>query len=122
MKTDLHVNQTIDKSKYHTIPKGIAKLENIFDLKERFKGPKNAKTSSSCPMHETINLGTPKNPKNVNLRKTISKEERKSYLKLFRWYQDVFAWSYRDLKTYDTCIIQHTIPLKPKVKPFQHKL
>jgi hypothetical protein len=73
-------------------------------------------------MHETINLGTPKNPRNINLSKTISKEERKAFLKLFRQYQDVFAWSYRDLKTYDTCIIQHTISLKPDVKPFQQKL
>jgi hypothetical protein len=66
----------MDKSKGHTIPKGIANLENIFDLKERFKGPKNAKTGSSCPLHETINLGTPESPKNVNLGKTMSKEER----------------------------------------------
>jgi hypothetical protein len=49
----------------------------------------------------------------------MSKEERKDYLKLFREYQDVFAWSYRELKTYDTHIIQHTISLKSKVKPFQ---
>jgi hypothetical protein len=97
-------------------------LENLFDLKERFKGPKNAKTSSSCPLHETVNLGTLENPRKVNLGKTISKEERKAYLKLFRQYQDVFAWSYRDLKTYDTRIIQHIIPLKPEVKPFQQKL
>jgi hypothetical protein len=58
----------------------------------------------------------------VNLGKMISKEERKAYLKLFRQYQDVFAWSYKDLKMYDTCIIQHTIPLKPEIKPFQQKL
>jgi hypothetical protein len=121
-EVDPHTDQPTDKSKSHTIPKGIANLENLFDLKERFKGSKNAKTGSSCPMHETINLGTPENPKNVNLGKTISKEERKAYLKLFRQYQDVFAWSYRDLKTYDTHIIQHTIPLKPEVKPFQQKL
>jgi hypothetical protein len=101
------------------IPKGIANLENLFDLRERFKGSKNAKMRSSCPMHETINLGTPENPKNTNLNKTISKDERKSYLKLFRQYQDVFACSYRDLKTYDSRIIQHTIPLNPEVKPFQ---
>jgi hypothetical protein len=52
----------------------------------------------------------------------MSKEERKSYLKLFRQYQDVFAWSYKDLKMYDTRIIQHTIPLKPEMKPFQQNL
>ena len=73
-------------------------------------------------MHETINIKTPENPKNVNLNKTISKEERKAYLKLFRQNQDVFVWSYWDLKNYDTCIIQHIIPLKSEVKPFQHKL
>jgi hypothetical protein len=59
---------------------------------------------------------------NVNIGKTMSKEERKDYLKLFRQYQDVFAWSYKDLKTYDTHIIQHTIPLKLEMKPFHQKL
>jgi hypothetical protein len=40
------------------------------------------KTDSSCPMHETINLGTSKNPKTVNLGKMISKEEIKALLAL----------------------------------------
>jgi hypothetical protein len=110
---DPRIGQPIEKSKSHTILKGIANFENLFDLKERFKGPKKAKTSSSCPLHENINLITPKNPKNINLGTTISNEERKSHLKLFRQYQDVFAWSYQDMKTYDTRIIQHNIPLKP---------
>jgi hypothetical protein len=34
----------------------------------------------------------------------------------------VFAWSYEDLKTYDTNIIQHRIPLKVGSKPFRQKL
>jgi hypothetical protein len=112
----------MDKSKAHTIPKGIANLETPFDLKEQFKEPQKEKTCISCPLHETVNLGTPENPKCVNIDKTISKEEMKAYLKLFRQYQDVFAWSYKDLKMYDTHIIQHTIPLKPEMKPFQQKL
>ena len=37
-------------------------------------------------------------------------------------YTDVFAWSYEDLKEYDTSIIQHTIPIKPGGKPFRQKL
>jgi hypothetical protein len=112
----------MDKSKGHTIPKGISNLENIFDLMERFKGPKNTMIGSSCPLHETVNIVTPESPKNVNMGKTISKEERKSYPKLFRKYQDVFTWSYGYLKTYDTYIIQHTIPLKLELKPFQQNL
>jgi hypothetical protein len=55
------------------IPKGVANLENLFDLRERFRGPKNAKTGSSCPIYKTINLGTPENPKNVNLGKTVQR-------------------------------------------------
>jgi hypothetical protein len=108
--------------KAHTILKGIANLEILFYLKDHFKGPKNVKTDSSCPLPKTVNLGTPENLKNVNIDKTISREERKAYLKLFRQYQDVFSWSYKDLKTYDTRIIPHTVSLKPEMKPFKEKL
>jgi ribonuclease HI len=41
METDPRTDQPMDKSKAHTIPKGIANLENLFDLKERFKGSRN---------------------------------------------------------------------------------
>jgi hypothetical protein len=116
------IDQSTDKPRSRMIPKGVSNLENLFDLRERFKGSMNTKTGSSCPMYKTINLGTPKNLKNINIDKTISKEERKTYLKLFREYQDVFAWSYRDMKTYDTRIIQYIIPLKPRVKPFQQNI
>jgi hypothetical protein len=34
METNLHKDRPTDKSKSHTIPKGIANLENLFDLKE----------------------------------------------------------------------------------------
>jgi hypothetical protein len=37
-------------------------------------------------------------------------------------YKDVFAWSYEDLKTYDTSVIEHKIPLKLGVKPFKQKI
>jgi hypothetical protein len=34
----------------------------------------------------------------------------------------VFAWGYEDLKSYDTSIIQHRIPIKEDQKPFRQKL
>ena len=37
-------------------------------------------------------------------------------------YMAVFSWSYEDLKEYDTSSIQHTIPTKPRGKPFRQKL
>jgi ribonuclease HI len=48
--------------KLHTMPRGVVSLENLFDLQEKFKKPKNTKTNSSCPFYEVINLGTADNP------------------------------------------------------------
>jgi len=60
------------------MPKGVVNLENLFHLREKFKHPKNVKTSSSCPAYEIINLGTTNNPKNINLGKSLSHEEKKA--------------------------------------------
>ena len=34
----------------------------------------------------------------------------------------MFVWGYKDLKSYDTSIIKHKIPLKENEKPFKQKL
>jgi hypothetical protein len=39
-----------------------------------------------------------------------------------REFADVFAWTYGDLKTYDTSFIEHKIPLKREAKSFRQKL
>jgi hypothetical protein len=48
--------------KIHTMPQGVVSLENLFNIQEKFKKPKNTKTSSSCPLYEVINVGTDDNP------------------------------------------------------------
>ena len=58
----------------------------------------------------------------VKTSKNLSVEQMNRYIKLLKEFVDVFSWSYEDLKTYDTNIIQHKVPLKPNVKPFRHKL
>ena len=68
------------------------------------------------------NIGTKEHPIIVKVWKALTIEQRNIYIKLLKEYVDVFAWSYEDLKTYDTSIIQHKVPLKPNVKPFRHKL
>jgi hypothetical protein len=90
----VETDQSNKKPWFHTIPKGVANLENLFELREIFKGSTNTKKGSSCPISETINLGTPENPKNINLGKIVAKEDMRDYLKLLREYQDAFAWSY----------------------------
>ena len=69
-----------------------------------------------------INLGIEAEPKYVSLGKCCSPSERSKLFNLFQQYKDVFAWTYDDLKMYDTRIIQHIIPIKAGVKPFQQKL
>ena len=68
------------------------------------------------------NIGTPEHPRMVKISKALIVEQRNRYIKLLKEYVDVFSWSYEDLKTYDTGIIQHKVPLKPNVKPFRQKL
>ena len=41
---------------------------------------------------------------------------------MIKEFADVFAWEYSDLKTYDTNIIQHKIPLEKDTIPFKQKL
>jgi len=53
----------------------------------------------------------------MKIGKTISKAYRKSYIKLFKEYEDIFSWSYKELKTYDTHIIQHN-PIETWDKTF----
>ena len=67
-------------------------------------------------------MGDEVNPKFVNLGKCCSPTERDRFVSLFKQYKDVFAWTYKDLKTYDTSIIKHVIPIKAGVKPYQQPL
>ena len=68
------------------------------------------------------NIGTKEHPRIVKISKAITIEQRNRYIKLLKVYVYIFSWSYEDLKTYDTSIIQHKVPLKPNVKHFTHKL
>lgn len=80
------------------------------------------KTQSYTLMHEHINLGTNKDLKFFNLSTSFTSKEKQAFVYLFRQYCDVFMWTYDDLKTYDTWIIQHIILTREGVKPFQQKL
>jgi len=56
------------------------------------------------------------------LSRSLTKEQRSEYIGLLREFANVFAWTYEDLKTYDTSFIEHKIPLKEEAKPFRQKL
>jgi hypothetical protein len=71
---------------------------------------------------EDCDIGTEEESRVVKMSKFLPPKEKVKYKDLLRKYKDVFAWSYDELKTYDTSIIDHKIPLNPGVKPFRQKL
>eukprot|EP00253_Pinus_taeda_P022177 PITA_22177 len=110
------------KHEENSIPKRVVKLEDPYDIKDKFKPVSNTKLQSSTLRFELINLGTEQNHQNINLGLGLSIEENEAFISLLRKNKHVFAWRYDDLKTYDTSIIQHTIPMLPEQKPVQQKL
>jgi len=67
-------------------------------------------------------IGSPSQPRYVNLSIHLSADQSAEYCNLMRQFADVFAWEYSDLKTYDKNIIQHKIPLEKDTIPFKQKL
>ena len=113
------VGHKILELKTNHIPKGLVPLERLFERNDTTLNPQ--KQMNQVEVSD-FNIGTDKDPKFVKLSKSLSDEERKRYLELMKEFKDVFAWSYEDLKTFDTKVMQHKIPLKEGVKPFQQKL
>jgi hypothetical protein len=101
------------------IPKGLVPLERLFDINDvavKVKGSTDDAEVTEC------NIGTEEDPKFVKLSSSLSKEQRVEYAELLKEFVDVFSWTYEDLRTYDTSIIEHKIPLKEEAKPFRQKL
>ena len=94
------------------IPKGVRTLERMFELENKFRRLANVKTHSSSLQFELINLGTEVKPRYVNLGKCCSPGEINKFISFFKQCKDVVSWTYEELKTYDTKIIQHVIPIR----------
>jgi len=101
------------------IPKGIVPLERLFDGNDvAVKG----RVSNGDVDTIECNIDTQEEPKFSKLSNSLTKEKRAEYTELLREFVDVFTCTYEDLKTYDTTVIEHKIPLKGEAKPFRQKL
>jgi ribonuclease HI len=122
-----HPEELLDKVADHQIiqlpsnhiPRGLIPLERLFDgndvaMKGRISG--DDADTAAC------NIGKPEEPKFVKLSRSLTEEQTIGYTDLLREFADVFAWTYEDLKTYDTTVIEHKIPLKEEARPFKQKL
>jgi len=105
--------------KDNVFPRGLVPLEELFDFNDVAKQPKIKPTRAGF---EDYNIGTLQEPKIFKLSKSLPPVEKLKYIKLFKELIDAFALSYEDLKSYDTNIIQHKIPLKEDHKHFKQKL
>jgi hypothetical protein len=102
--------------KSNILPRGLVPLEDLFDNDDVAKKPKIEAHGQEV---EDCNIGTEEKPKMVKLSKSLPPEQKLKYIGIFKEYSDIFAWSYKDLKAYDTNIIQHRIPIKEDQKPFR---
>jgi hypothetical protein len=55
------------KVKENCIPRNVLSLEKLFNLQTKFKKLMNPKMKNSTMMHFLVNLGTPEQPKYINL-------------------------------------------------------
>ena len=76
------------------MPKNIIRLDKLFDLQDKFRRPTNTKTCNSSLLYEVVNIGTKQNPKNINLVNKCTHAKREAFMKLFKEFKDVFAWTY----------------------------
>jgi hypothetical protein len=104
--------------KSNVLPRGLVPLEDLFDFNDVVKKPK---IEASVQEVEDCNIGTEAKPNMVKLSKSLPPEQKLKYIEFFKEYSDVFAWGYEDLKSYNTSIIQHRIPIKEDQKPFRQK-
>ena len=102
--------------KNNSIPKGLIPLKDVFDENDVVG---NLKVIPNSDEVKDYNIGTDADPKIIKLSKALDSENIQKYITLMKEFSDVFAWSYEDLKEYDTNIIQHTIPIKENEKPFR---
>jgi ribonuclease HI len=101
------------------IPKGLVPLERLFDNNDVAVKLQSAEKESEVFKY---NVASEQDPRHVNLASHLSDKEKDDYGKLLKEFSDIFAWQYDDLKTFDTEVIQHKIPLNKDTKPFRQKL
>jgi hypothetical protein len=127
LEGDPHPKEFVNKIANHHIiqlpnnhiSRGLVPLERLFDGNDV---PVKGKVSNEDADTTECNIGSQEEPRFVKLSSSLTSEQRAEYTKLLREFADVFAWTYEDLKTYDTSVIEHKILLKEEARPFRKKL
>jgi hypothetical protein len=104
-------------------PKGLTPLESLFSLSDVNNKEIHKEEESKRKVGDTIslNLGTPESPNIFKLGAQCYDKEKAEFTELLHEFQDVFAWSYEDIRGFDPVLIQHAIIIKEVVKPVRKK-
>ena len=108
----------------------------IFDIDDEIaqhdSNDDSSSISDSDPIDERVSpvvgdtkivyFGIENQPRELRIGSDLSVDERDSLIQLLRAYLDVFAWSYEDMPSLDSSIVQHRLPLLPYAKPVKQKL
>lgn len=73
------------------VPKGLIELKSLFTGNDKVKSDSMSEKESQRTFQEMkkINIGTPENPKLLNLCVTSTDEETREFIKLFQEFQDI---------------------------------
>ena len=116
---DMNNKATRDETCHsNVIALSVVRMEYLYHVHDKLERVTNYKTKSSIMQYEMINLGFEKDPNNVNLGLGCTPTKLVALIKLFKEYKDVFSWTYDDLNTCNTRIIQHVILMDPDAKPY----
>ena len=86
-------------------------MEKLFNKHDAYIQKERNKKGKTCGEFDGINIGTEDSPKMINIGKCCTPEERIKVRELLINFQDVFAWSYEDLKKiYEWKIQAHNSP------------
>ena len=66
-----------------------------------------------------VNLGTDDEKKEVKIGSSLDSSVKKGITALLREYADIFAWSYQDMPSLSTEIVEHQLPIRPECPPVQ---
>ena len=85
-------------------------LERIVAHEDQEMGPHQEET-------ELVDLGTGSGKREVKIGTSMTAPIREELTALLRDYQDIFAWSYQDMPSLSSDIVQHRLPLNPECRP-----
>ena len=68
---------------------------------------------------EEIDIGPGDRPRPTFLSKNLSLKFRTKLIELLKEYRDCFAWEYYEMLELSRSIVEHRLPIKPGVRPYQ---